>query len=119
MEKVTLKTKLREEVGKEAVKKLRRQGFVPAVVYLLVRCMGSYAGARLGARWVGADDATAKWIGLCLFPQAGVALGMALMASQRFPALEPFLLPVVLASTVIYELFSPAITRRALLAAGR
>jgi Kef-type K+ transport system membrane component KefB len=87
------------------------------VVYMLVRCVGSYAGARLGALWAGADEATAKWIGLCLFPQAGVALGMALMASQRFPELEPFLLPVVLASTVIYEIASPAITRRALLAA--
>jgi hypothetical protein len=51
---------------------------------------------------------------LCLFPQAGVALGMALMASQRFPEFEPFLLPVVLASTIVYELVSPAITRRAL-----
>jgi Kef-type K+ transport system membrane component KefB len=89
------------------------------LIYLLVRCLGSYAGARLGARWSGADDATAKWMGLCLFPQAGVALGMALIASQRFPDLEPFLLPVVLASTVIYELISPAITRRALIAAGR
>jgi Kef-type K+ transport system membrane component KefB len=90
-----------------------------ALVYLLTRCLGSYAGARLGARWAGADEATARWMGLCLFPQAGVALGMALMASQRFPELEPLLLPVVLASTVVYELVSPAITRRALIAASR
>lgn len=87
------------------------------VVYLLVRCLGSYTGARLGARWAGADDVTARWMGLCLFPQAGVALGMALMAAQRFPALEPYLLPVVLASTIVYELVSPMITRRALVAA--
>lgn len=33
MEKVSLKTKSREETGKEAVKKLRHQGFIPAVVY--------------------------------------------------------------------------------------
>jgi Kef-type K+ transport system membrane component KefB len=88
------------------------------VVYLLVRCVGSYTGARLGARLAGADDLTAKWLGLCLFPQAGVALGMALIASQRFPEYEPYLLPVVLASTVIYELVSPVITRRALKAAS-
>lgn len=86
------------------------------MVYMLVRCMGSYAGARIGARLAGADEITQKWLGLCLFPQAGVALGMALMASQRFPEFEAFLLPVVLASTVVYELVSPAITRRALLA---
>jgi Kef-type K+ transport system membrane component KefB len=87
------------------------------VVYMTVRCVGSFAGARVGARWAGANDAVRKWMGLCLFPQAGVALGMALMASQRFPEFEPFLLPVVLASTIVYELFSPAITRRALQAA--
>jgi Kef-type K+ transport system membrane component KefB len=86
------------------------------MVYMLVRCMGSYAGARIGARLSGADETTQKWLGLCLFPQAGVALGMALMASQRFPEFEAFLLPVVLASTVVYELVTPAITRRALLA---
>lgn len=33
MEKINLKAKIREEIGKEAVKKLRRQGFIPAVVY--------------------------------------------------------------------------------------
>lgn len=33
MEKINLKAKIREELGKEAVKKLRHQGFIPAVVY--------------------------------------------------------------------------------------
>jgi hypothetical protein len=42
---------------------------------------------------------------------------MALLATQRFPEFEAFLLPVVLASTVVYEITAPAITRRALQAA--
>lgn len=44
-------------------------------------------------------------------PQAGVAIGMALLASQRFPDLEPIVLPVVLGSTVIFELIGPIVTR--------
>ncbi|MDH3788028.1 MAG: cation:proton antiporter [Xanthomonadales bacterium] len=84
------------------------------IAYITARCIGSYAGARAGARWAGADPATRKWMGLCLFPQAGVALGMALIASQRFPEFEAYLLPVVLASTIIYELVSPMVTRKAL-----
>ena len=56
-------------------------------------------------------------MGLCLFPQAGFALGMVLMGSQRFPQFADVLLPTVLASTIIYELITPAITRRALEAA--
>lgn len=84
------------------------------VVYMLVRCLGSYAGAYIGASWANGNEAMRKWLGLCLFPQAGVALGMALMASQRFPEYADYLLPVVLASTVVYELFTPLITRRVL-----
>jgi Kef-type K+ transport system membrane component KefB len=82
--------------------------------YMLSRCVGTYIGAWLGGTWVHASPAVRKWMGLCLFPQAGVALGMALMAAQRFPKFEPFLLPVILASTIIYEITAPVITRRAL-----
>ena len=87
------------------------------LAYMLFRCFGLYLGAWSGARWAGADSATRRWLGVCLFPQAGVALGMALMASQRFPEFAHVLLPTVLASTIIYELVAPAITRRALKAA--
>jgi Kef-type K+ transport system membrane component KefB len=84
------------------------------VVYILARCAGSYSGAWIGSGVAGADPVTRRWLGLCLFPPAGVALGMALMASQRFPEFAPVLLPTVLASTILYELFSPPITRQAL-----
>lgn len=84
------------------------------VVYIAARCFGTYAGAWAGARLTKAGPMVRKWMGLCLFPQAGVSIGMALMASQRFPDLEQFLLPVILASTVLYELLAPVITRRAL-----
>jgi hypothetical protein len=36
---------------------------------------------------------------------------MALLASQHFPELKDILLPVVLGSTVIFELTGPVITR--------
>jgi len=85
------------------------------VVYMIARCVGTYAGAWAGARAVDADPMLRRWMGLCLFPQAGVSIGMALMASQRFPGFEQFLLPVILASTIIYELTAPVITRHALL----
>lgn len=39
MEKINLKAELREELGKEAVKKLRRQGFIPAIVYKGSNCL--------------------------------------------------------------------------------
>jgi len=96
-------------------KALLAVGSVTAV-YIVARCVGTYAGAWTGATALHADPVTRKWVGFCLFPQAGVSIGMALMASQRFPQFEAWVLPVILASTVLYELTSPVITRRALLA---
>jgi Kef-type K+ transport system membrane component KefB len=92
---------------------------VLTAVYMLCRCAGTWAGAWLGARLAGADRMIRKWMGLCLLPQAGVSLGMALLASQRFPQFESFLLPVVLASTIIFEVTTPLITRRALTQAAQ
>ena len=87
-------------------------------LYVLLRGVGTYVGTRMGARFAGADLTTRRWLGLALFPQAGVALGMALLASQKFPQSAPIVLPVVLASTVILEIVAPIITRRALREAG-
>jgi Kef-type K+ transport system membrane component KefB len=83
-------------------------------VYMMFRCLGTYAGAWLAAYLARVDPATRRWIGVCLYPQAGVSIGMALLAAQRFPALEPYLLPTILASTIIYEIVTPALTRKAL-----
>ena len=53
-------------------------------------------------------------IGLALTPQAGVAIGMALLAAERFPELRETLLPVVVASTIFFELIGPVLVRRVL-----
>ncbi|MBW2401218.1 MAG: cation:proton antiporter, partial [Deltaproteobacteria bacterium] len=55
-----------------------------------------------------------RWMGIALLPQAGVALGMALVASQRFPEAGEVILPVVIASTVFFEMLGPIATRFAL-----
>jgi hypothetical protein len=53
-------------------------------------------------------------MGLALLPQAGVALGMALVATQYLPEIGDAILPVVVAATVIFELIGPIATRVAL-----
>ena len=45
-----------------------------------------------------------QWMGIALCPQAGVALGMALLASQHFPTLKDIILPIAITSTIIFEL---------------
>jgi Kef-type K+ transport system membrane component KefB len=88
-------------------------------VYILSRCAGIVFGTRLGARIVAAPPILRKWLGLALFPQAGVAIGMALFASQRFPETTSVVLTVVVASTIVLETVGPIFTRLAIKAADR
>jgi Kef-type K+ transport system membrane component KefB len=84
------------------------------VAYVLARFSGIYVGSRLGCRIVHAGPALRKWLGLALLPQAGVAIGMALLAAQKFPEAASIVLTVVVASTVILETVGPVFTRLAL-----
>jgi len=57
-------------------------------------------------------------MGMALWPQAGVALGMALLASQHIPELKQVILPVTIGSTIVFELIGPVMTRKALIKVG-
>ena len=84
------------------------------VVYIVARFVGIYAGASLGSYAVGAQPALRRWLGVALMPQAGVAIGMALLATQRFPDTASVVLTVAVASTVILETIGPVFTRLAI-----
>ncbi len=85
-----------------------------AGVYVAARAVGRILGGWLGGVICRAEKPVRRWIGLALMPQAGVALGMALVASSRMPELTQTLLPVVISSTVLFELTGPILTRYAL-----
>ena len=84
------------------------------LVYIISRLVGFYLGARLGAKLSGSDINIEKWMGLALVPQAGVAIGMALIASQHYAEYTHLILPIVLGTTLIFEIFGPMLTRFAL-----
>ena len=86
-------------------------------IYIIFRVAGKLAGAWLGSRVSGADPVTRRWMGLALLPQAGVAIGMALLAANSFPAYGPLFLTVVISATIIFEIVGPALTRFAILRA--
>ena len=86
------------------------------VIYILARSAGKYFGAGISCRMTKQPKPICDNLGITLLPQAGVALGMALTAAS---------LPngaltrnVVLFAVLVYELFGPAMTKRALFAAG-
>jgi len=86
-------------------------------VYILCRIVGKLLGARIGTQCSRADQQTKSWMGAALLPQAGVAIGMALVASNYFPEYRQTLLSVVIASTIFFEIIGPVFTRLALLRA--
>jgi len=88
-------------------------------VYVLTRIVGKFSGAWLGATVSRAPTAVRNWMGLALLPQAGVAIGMALLAASRFPEHGQLVLTVVTGTTVMFELFGPIGTRIALRRAGQ
>ena len=83
-------------------------------IYILCRAAGKIVGARLGCQLSNADQQTKNWMGVALLPQAGVAVGMALVASNHFPEYRQLLLTVVIGATVFFELTGPVLTRLAI-----
>jgi Kef-type K+ transport system membrane component KefB len=84
------------------------------IAYLALRVVGRLVGGWLGGWLPPADGTIRRWMGISLLPQAGVALGMALVASERLPEVGRAILPVIVASTVLFELLGPVATRLAL-----
>ncbi|MDD5553043.1 MAG: cation:proton antiporter [Candidatus Omnitrophica bacterium] len=88
------------------------------LAYLVFRVIGKMTGARLGAKISNASESIRRYIGLGLIPQAGVALGVALIAKNDFPAAGEMIFTTIIATTVVYELIGPLCTKYALQKAG-
>ncbi|MBW2622101.1 MAG: cation:proton antiporter [Deltaproteobacteria bacterium] len=86
--------------------------------YIVLRILGRVAGSLIGGIFSKAESNFTRWMGMALMPQAGVALGMALMVAQRRPDLGEIILPIIVAATIFFELTGPVLTRTALLRAG-
>ncbi|MCP5043542.1 MAG: cation:proton antiporter [bacterium] len=81
--------------------------------YVLLRTLGRWLGGRL-ATHVDGGRLTTRGIGPSLLPQAGIAIGMALVASQRVPEYGAQILTATVAGTIVFELIGPILTRRSL-----
>ena len=87
------------------------------VVYIIARCVGKYSGAYFSAKISKCDEKIVKYLGITLFPQAGVALGMA-MKAKEFGEIGEMVATITLFAVLVYELVGPALTKEALLKAG-
>ncbi|MEO1454842.1 MAG: cation:proton antiporter [Pseudomonadota bacterium] len=80
------------------------------VGYVVLRALGRIVGGWAGAIVAGAPVRERNWYGPALMPQAGVAVGMALVASEVFPEWAATIMALTIATTVIFELAGPPAT---------
>lgn len=87
------------------------------LVYIVSRSAGKYFGARLSAKATKCAPTIVKYLGITLLPQAGVALGMSIMAESLGPE-GMIIRNIVLFGVLVYELVGPTLTKIALTKAG-
>ena len=80
--------------------------------------MGKYYGARLSSDLMHCEHNVRKYLGITLFPQAGVALGMVVSAQELGPEPGSIIRNIILFSVLVYELVGPLLTKMALTSAG-
>jgi CBS domain-containing protein len=93
--------------------------WILAAPYLVGRVGAKILGANLGAFWVKAPAIIRKYLGLCLFCQGGVAVGLAIVARDRFPGpIGNAIMMIVTATTIVVELIGPSCVKWAAKKAG-
>jgi len=83
-------------------------------VYLVGRTAGKAIGANFGARISGAPKTVQKYLPYCLLSQAGVAIGLSILASHYFPGeIGNAIVIIITATAFVLEIIGPAFVKLA------
>lgn len=90
------------------------------VVYVVLRSLGKFYGARLGAKISKSEPVVCRYLGLGLFAQGGVAIGLSIIASHNLDdvmigtySLGNTIITVVTATTLCVQFIGPAMVKLA------
>jgi Kef-type K+ transport system membrane component KefB len=89
-----------------------------AAVYVAARTIGLVLGGRIAGKIVKAPREVQSRVGWCILPQAGVAIGFALLVQEKMPEFGKSVLPLIIGTTMLFELGGPLIARRQFKNAG-
>ena len=87
------------------------------LIYIVFRCIGKYYGAMGSAVMTHCSPAICKYLGITLFPQAGVALGMCATAMELGEQ-GHLIRNITLFAVLVYEIVGPLLTKWALTRSG-
>lgn len=88
------------------------------IVYIVFRVIGKYFGAMIGGKLGKAPEVVQKFLGPTLIPQAGVEIGLSLIATTVVPEFGAQIRAIVLCAALIYVIIGPAVTKFTLSKAG-
>lgn len=102
---------------------MQKEILILGAVFIFSRAIAKYLGIHLGARLIGSAHNIRKYLGFCMLPQAGVAIGLVLMiqTSPAILALPPeqqntitLMVNVVLLAVFFNELTGPPLSKYAI-----
>ena len=94
------------------------------IAFVIVRMIGKYSGVYLGAISCKSDSNVKNYLGICMFPQAGIAIGLVLMiqaspilanASSQIQNLATNMINIIIFSVFVNELLGPPLTKWAII----
>jgi Kef-type K+ transport system membrane component KefB/predicted transcriptional regulator len=94
--------------------------------YVLMRSLGKWLGAKWGGRISNAEKPVQDYMGMALFSQGGVAVGLSIVASHNLQHIQvtesmsmgDMIIFTVTATTLCVQLIGPAFTKLAIKKAG-
>ena len=99
------------------ISELKNIGLI-GMIYVVLRIAGKMAGAWFGGTITKQDKNIRRYLGPALMPQAGVALGLIVVASAILPEFASQIRVIILCSTFIYSIIGPIAAKFALIKAG-
>lgn len=102
---------------------VQREILLIGLGFIVARGVAKYAGVRIGAKICSLDGSVKNYLGLCMVPQAGVAIGLVLLI-QASPMVMDLaylyedmiakMVNIVLLSVFVNELIGPSLARFAI-----
>ena len=85
------------------------------VAYIIGRLSGKIGGTYIFSKFTDLPNVTRNNIGLALTPQAGVVIGLSVIAEQKFPEMTGVITGIVLTGVIFFEVVGPLLLKRALI----
>jgi Kef-type K+ transport system membrane component KefB len=87
-------------------------------VYIVGRFLGKVLGCYLFSRITKMSEKISKNVGMGLTPQAGITVGLSIIAEQKIPESKGIITGVVLTGVVFFQIIGPLLVAKALKNAG-